>query len=452
MGSSFTRRRWLRAAAALVGGAAAVACAPGRPGDAQTAGKAHAPVTIQIYENPIFPWKDDVGKTIVAPLLAANPWLTVDTSVPAGDVREKFVAATAADAAPDTYSANSSFTQTDFVDGLVVSLESFLKASKTIHKTDVWPSLRLDVEFRDHLTALPYAPDTRIMYTHVENALATGLDPNKPPSTWTEMREGARKAFHGSSGSVERLGWYPFMGSGGNGLWLVPYWQLGGELFNADQTKMTLVNDKAIQALTWLKQVVDDNGGWGAIDAYRKGFPDLNGYTLFMGNGSTYYHATLSERGEQFAIKAPAMKFVLSSYPLPDAGGTVANYGGCHVFPIAKGSKNPDAMWMFLEHITSNESNITFAVRYDRVPIRESSTTSPAYIQGDAGRMLQAQEMKKRRFQFSAPGRPERTSFEDVVTPFMSGKKSLQDSLADSQSQQQQVLDKYLAKAAGMKL
>jgi ABC-type glycerol-3-phosphate transport system substrate-binding protein len=171
-----------------------------------------------------------------------------------------------------------------------------------------------------------------------------------------------------------------------------------------------------------------------------------------MAGEATYYHATLSERGEQFAIKAPTMKFALSSYPLPDKGGTAANYGGCHVFPVSKGSKNPDVLWLFLEHITGNDNNIKFDLRYDRVPIRESTTASPAYIQGDAGRALQAQEMKKRRFQFSAPGRPERTPFEDVVTPFMSGRKSLQDALKDSETQQQQVLDKYLAKAAAMKL
>jgi multiple sugar transport system substrate-binding protein len=450
-----TRRKLLGGAAVLAGGAAATAtgaCAPGPGTGGQTAARDHPPVTLQMYENPLFPWRQDVGKAITDPLLAANPWLTLETSVPAGDVREKFVAASAADAAPDTYSANSSHTQTDFVDGLVVSLESYLKASKTLKKADIWPSLRLDVEFRDHLTALPYAPDTRIMFTHVENAQKAGLDPNKPPARWSEIREAAKKAFRGSPGGIEHLGWYPFMGSGGNGLWLVPYWQLGGELFNADQTKMTLVNDKAIEALTWLKLVVDDNGGWQAVDAFRKTFPDQNGYTLFMAGGATYYHATLSERGEQFAIKAPTMKFSLSSYPLPDKGGTAANYGGCHVFPISKGSKNPDVLWLFLEHITGNDNNIKFDLRYDRVPIRESTTASPAYIQGDAGRALQAQEMKKRRFQFSAPGRPERTPFEDVVTPFMSGRKSLQDSLKDSETQQQQVLDKYLAKAGAMKL
>jgi multiple sugar transport system substrate-binding protein len=393
-----------------------------------------------------------VGKEITDPLLAANPWLTLDPSVPAGNVREKYIAASAAGSPPDTYSANSTDVQTDFVDGLGLSLEPYFKTSKVIKKADVWPSLRLDMEFRGIMTGLPYAPDTRILFTHVANAQAAGLDPNKPPAKWSEIREAAKKAFRSSGGTVEKLGWYPFMGSGGNGLWLVPYWQLGGELFNADQTKMTLVNDKAIQALTWLKQVVDDNGGWTAIDAFRKTFSDTNGYTLFMANGATYYHATLSERGEQFKLKAPSMQYTLSSYPLPDAGGTVANYGGCHTLPIAKGSKNPDVTWMVLEHWTSNENNIKFDLRYDRVPIRESSTTSPAYIQGDAGRALQAQEMKRRRFQFAAPGRPERTPYEDVVTPLMSGKLSVQESLRQSETMQQQVLDKYLAKAAAMKL
>ena len=446
-----TRRGWLLGGAAALAGGAAVACSPGfSAGSSST--KSHAPVTIQIYENATFPWRQDVGKEITDTLLAANPWLTLDTSVPAGAVREKFIATSAAGSPPDTYSANCTDVQTDFVDGLGLSLEPYFKTSKVIKKSDIWPSLRLDMEFRGNMTGMPYAPDTRIMFTHAANAQSAGLDPNKSPARWTDIREAAKKAYRANGGTVEKLGWYPFMGSGGNGLWLVPYWQLGGELFNADQTKMTLVNDKAIQALTWLKQVVDDNGGWNAIDAFRKSFPDTNGYTLFMANGATYYHATLSERGEQFAVKAPQMKFTLASYPLPDTGGTVANYGGCHTLPISKGSKNPDVMWMVLEHWTSNENNIKFDLRYDRVPIRESSTNSTAYIQGDPGRALQAQEMKRRRFQFAAPGRPERTPFEDVVTPFMSGKKSVQESLKDSETMQQQVLDKYLAKAATMKL
>ena len=58
-----------------------------------------------------------------------------------------------------------------------------------------------------------------------------------------------------------------------------------------------------------------------------------------MEGGFTYLHATLSERGEQFLTKAPTMRYTISSYPLPDKGGTVANYGGCHSLPVAPGGK-----------------------------------------------------------------------------------------------------------------
>src|SRR5690349_4821796 len=122
-GRRVTRRQWAQwvgGAAVVAGGAAAAACTSAPSGSSQ-ATKNHAPVTLQIYENPLFLWREDVGKEITDPFLAANPWLTLDGSVPAGDVREKFVATSAAGSPPDTYSANSSYVQTDVVDGLVIS-------------------------------------------------------------------------------------------------------------------------------------------------------------------------------------------------------------------------------------------------------------------------------------------------------------------------------------------
>jgi hypothetical protein len=86
-------------------------------------------------------------------------------------------------------------------------------------------------------------------------------------------------------------------------------------------------------------------------------------------------------------------------------------------------------------------------VANDRVPIRESSTNSQAYIQGDKPRALQAQEMKKRRFVLSVPGGAELLPLQDVVTPFMSGQLSLQDALKERERQAQEVLDRYLVKS-----
>jgi multiple sugar transport system substrate-binding protein len=451
-GRRCTRRRCIYGGTALA--AAAAAC--GQPGPAaQTggeAGRSRAPATLAVWEDARFKWREDVGKEITDPFLAVNPWLTLETSVPAGDAREKFAAAAAAGSPPDIYSSGSHWTQQDLVDGLTGSLEPYLKSSRVARKQDIWPSLRLDLEFRGHMSAMPYAPATRILFTHLENARKAGLDPEKPPTKWSEMEAAAQKAFRGGAGAVEHVGWYPFMGSGGNYLWLVPYWQLGGELLSADQTKVTLFNERAVKALTWLKKIVDGQGGWAAVDAFRKTFSAPAGEVVLMEGGTTFLYATLSERGERFSLKAPTMRYNVSTYPLPDEGGTVANYSGFFALPIARGSRHPDVAWLFIEHVTSAENNLKFALRWDRVPVRESSTGSQAYIGGDKGRALQAQEMKKRRFVISAPGGLEMLPHQDVVAPFMSGQLSLQDALREKERLLQEILDRYLERAKALKL
>jgi multiple sugar transport system substrate-binding protein len=444
-------RRWLLgragAWAGLAGAATACGSSGGGPAPGGTPAAAHPPVTLTIWENPRFRWKEDVGKEITDPLLAASPWLRLETSVPTGDAREKFLAAASAGTPPDSYSNGSYWAQQDLVDGVTGSLERYLAASRQVQRNDLWASLRRDVEFKGHLTAMPYAPDTRIVFTHVENAHAAGLDPGKAPATWSEMAAQVHQAFRGSGPGIDKLAWHPFTGSGGVYLWMVPYWQLGGETITADETRITFFNDQAVEALTWLKQLVDLQGGWAAAEAYRKNYSAPNGEQIFMEGGFTFLHATLSERSEQFKIKTPNLSFNISSYPLPDKGGAVANYGGCHTLCIAKGGKNPDVTWQFIEYVTNNENNIKFALRFDRVPIRESSTASPAYIQGDKGRGLQAQEMKKRRFVIAAPGGNDMLPLQDVVTPFMSGQSSLQDALKEKERLCQEVLDKYRVKA-----
>jgi ABC-type glycerol-3-phosphate transport system substrate-binding protein len=441
-------------ALAAAGTATVLGACAGLSGQTPAGGgrEAQKPATIQVWAEPHYPWREGVGKEITDPLLAANPWLTLDASVPTGNPHEKFLAAAAGGTPPDVYSPGSYWTQQDFVDGATLDLERLIQASRSIKKADIWASLRLDVEFRGHMTALPYAPDTRIMYMHYENAQSAGLDPDKPPAKWSEIEAGVQRAFRGGSGQVERLGWHPFMGSGGNYLWMVPYWQLGGELLNKDQTKVTLANQQAIDALTWLKRIVDGQGGWQAIEGFRKNFADTQGNTIFMAGGTTFLHATLVERGTQFKVKAPTMRYTVSSYPLPDKGGTVANYGGCPCFAIAKASTQIDAAWKFVEFVTNSDNNITFALANDSVPLRESSTSAAAYVGSDKARALQSQEMKKRRFVIAAPGGLEMLPLQDLVTPVMTGKMSIQDALKDRERALQEVLDRYLAKANTVKV
>ena len=51
----------------------------------------------------------------------------------------------------------------------------------------------------------------------------------------------------------EELGWPPQRGFGVP--WMVPYWQLGGELTSADEKQASFNNDKAIQVFEWFLKV-----------------------------------------------------------------------------------------------------------------------------------------------------------------------------------------------------
>ena len=463
------RRKYLGGAAATLGGLLAAACgeptvryvgqpqagpagpagpqgpkgatgAQGAQGAAGVTGM--APVQLRIGMGSRFHWGEDVGKEITDPLLEANPWLSFDL-IPSYNLN-KFRTEAAGGAPPDVYSSGSYWAQEDYVLGLTILLEDYIKTSKAVDKSDVWESLRLDVEFKGAMTAMLYAPDTRILYTHDDNARKAGIDPDSPPKSWSELEENAFKAFKKSGDKIEHVGWYPFWGSGGPYLWMVPYWQLGGELLNKEQTEAVFNNEQAITALTWLKKIVDGQGGFAALDEFRA---KRRGWQILVQGDETYLHATLSERGETIRPADPNLQFHVNSYPLPDAGGVVANYGGCHSLPIAKLSQHPDEAWMFIEWVTNNANNIKFANRFDRVPVRISSTNSEAYIQGDAAKKLQAQEMTKRRFVIAAPGGREALKHQNVSTPVIKGEASIKDALDEGVRLTNEVLAKFRRQA-----
>jgi len=199
-------------------------------------------------------------------------------------------------------------------------------------------------------------------------------------------------------------------------------------------------NEKGIQALTWLKKVVDAQGGYQRMLDFEKG-PTPN--QLFMDNKVTHYYATYAERAQEFKLKAPNLQYAFAGFPVP-AGGRKANYGGGHTFPIVSGSKAPDAAWAFLEHFLAEDNNIAFADRYDRIPVRTSTTRAEKWQRNDPFRKLAAEEMPGRRFQLPAPGGIEaQPVVNGVVTDVMLDRRSVRDALSEAAAKIQTILDAW---------
>ncbi|MBI3973423.1 MAG: extracellular solute-binding protein [Chloroflexi bacterium] len=439
-------RRWLArqgaaGLAATVAAGALAACGPlGSPAPGAEQKKTLSG-TVRIWANPSFPFHEDVGGDIARSFMAKYPEVKVEGEPISGNRTEKLTVAVAGGDPPEMASVEPYHIQTLAVGGVVISLEDYLKRSREIKKDDIWPTLLRDVTYKGQVHGLVYGPDLRVLYMSVDRYRGAGLDPNRPPRTWNELEEAIAKVHRGGRGTdIEHLGFDPFLGSGGIGRWMVPYWQLGGELLSADDQKATLNNERAIQALTWLKKIVDSQGGYQKMLDYEKGQRDTQ---MFIDNKVTHFYATYAERAQVFQREAPSLQYAFTGYPLPP-NGRRANYGGGHTFPVAKGAKNPDAAWAFLEHFLSDENNLKFADRYDRIPVRVSTTRSERYHRNDPFRKLAAEEMPGRRFQIPAPGGPEiQPIVRSIATDVMLDKKSIRTALQESKTEIQRILDKW---------
>jgi multiple sugar transport system substrate-binding protein len=436
------RRGLFGLAGALAGGTALAACgAPGAPSEGSGTARQALSGTVRIWANPAFPFHEDLGGQIAAGFMARYPNVKVQAESISEDRTQKLIVSVAGGDAADLVSIEPYHVQGLGKRGVIASLDGYLKKSAALKKEDVWPTLMRDVTYQGQVYGLVYGPDLRVMYISVDKYRSTGLDPEKPPRTWDELEQAIAKVHRGGRGSdVEHLGFDPFLGSGGVGRWLVPFWQLGGELLSPDDQKAAFNTEKGLQALTWLKKVVDGQGGYQKLLDFQKGTTPNQ---LFMDNKVTHYYATYAERAQEFKTKAPGLRYAFAGYPVPP-NGRRANYGGGHTFPLATGSKAPDAAFAFLEHFLAEDNNIAYADRYDRIPVRVSTTRSERWQRSDPFRKLAAEEMPGRRFQIPAPGGIETQPLVNgMIGDVMLDKKSIRDALQETEARVQAVLDAW---------
>ncbi len=157
---------------------------------------------------------------------------------------------------------------------------------------------------------------------HINRNLFTqaGLDPNKPPTTWDEVRTDA-KIIHDKTG----VWGYGQMANGATGGWqlAVDAASRGGSLekVNADGSYSATVNDPAVKAsLQWLAGLAQDNSidpdmslDWGgANQAFAAGQ-----FAMFT-SGSDVYNAMVQTNG-----MTPDWGYGLTAVPTENGGGAL---------------------------------------------------------------------------------------------------------------------------------
>ena len=381
-----------------------------------------------------------VVDTVTSSFKEKNP--AIDLTIEWEGNMDKLKASVAGGAPPDMMHTQSYVQTTWGVGGVVQALDSQLKLARYIKPEDVWPLKWNEVVFKGKTYALPYSLDTRVVYMNTAVMNEAGVDVTRPPRDWDEMLAAAQRVakVDRANDVVDRLGFDPYLGSGGRARWLVPFWQQGGEFTASDGLTVTINNEKGIAAMEWAVKLLETQGGWPAIEALEK---QGNSDAIFANGKVGFLYETFSARESSFQRQWPSLELAFMDYPVI-RGGKPANYAGGWAICLPTGAKNPDGAWALCEHFYSPDIDLQWASALLRVPVRMSVAKSDDYTRRDPLLKATVDGMQYGRFVPSMPGAEAALPlYTGMVLDIISQKVSVREGLRQAQEKLQIELDKF---------
>lgn len=192
-----------------------------------------------------------------------------------------------------------------------------------VRPEDYYQPCWAEASYKGKVYAIPNSTDDRFLFYNKTLFREAGLDPNRPPATWSELLDYAVKLTkRDRSGAIRQIGFIPNWGNS----WLYLYsWQNGGEFMSPDGRKCTLDNTASVDALKFIVSVYDKLGGAQAVDQFQSGFqPDALDPFL---TGKVAMVINVDQAANNIARFNPDLNFGVAPAPVPDwrARATVSN-------------------------------------------------------------------------------------------------------------------------------
>lgn len=380
---------------------ALVVAASAFAGGANEAAKETGPVTIRFQSMHLsFEPMSTALKTIIANFEKQNPGIKVEQEPTSEAERHtKFVAEMEAGAGPDVISIGPGYIRPYWEAGYLVSLDKLVAGAggKTFLGQFLDAAL-VQCTWKGSVFAIPHWGGAEgILLYNKKMFESAGLDPAKPPTTWDEFRQYAKKLTVDTNrdGVIDQYG-YAFRSSRQEGTteilrtWL---WANGADILSADEKVATINSPEAVEAFTFLANLA-------LVDKVTPpDFANIPGdqiARLFAEEKvAMYYDGPWAPGGAlannpgiagKIGLAAPMKKVQQASPSIFVANG------------ITKDSKHQDAAWKFITYLSGHDSNIIYAkasgfqsMRKDVKP--EEVTSDPFMIAyasflKDYGRMI----------------------------------------------------------------
>jgi len=216
---------------------------------------------------------------------------------------------------------------------------------------------------------LPIAASARAMYYNKELFEKAGIA--KPPATWTELQEDARK--------IKALG----SGTFGFGLqgkeietdvyYYYAMWSQGTEILNKDGTS-GLGTPGALDAAKLYKSMIDEGLTEPGVTSNNR--EDVQ--NLFK-QGKVGMMITAPFLSNQIKDEAPTLKYGVAAIPAGPTGAR-GTYGVTDSIIMFKNSKNKDEAWKLMDFLFTTEQRAKFTQGEGFLPVNKEEAKMDYYV------------------------------------------------------------------------
>jgi multiple sugar transport system substrate-binding protein len=273
------------------------------------------------------------------------------------EIEQKFLTSAVGNFPPDLFEYFGSVAQWS-TRGALLPLDEFIERDK-FDPSIIFPALWNEVMWDGRTYAIPTGAANEAFYWNKDHFRKAGLDPDRPPATWSELEQYALKlTVYARDGSIERAGYIPgYWGPFPTALFLTWALQKGAKFISDDGTRVHLAERPNIEALEWEGRLFEKLGreklilkrssfGYGS----QQGF--LSGQLSMIVQKSSFIQEL-----EKFA---PDIDYGVSPLPIPD-GGKQATMAGPVWIGIPSGAAHPEEAWEYIKFCTRADVQIRSA-------------------------------------------------------------------------------------------
>jgi len=268
----------------------------------------------------------------------ANPSTQIDHKfIPFGQLSQQLIKGIATGDVPDLITIDNPNTASFASLGALEDLTDMVAKSSVIKASNFYKGSWGVTQWKGRQWAVPGEANTIALYYNADMFRAKGLDPDKPPKTWSELLAITEKLTDKSK-NVYGLGFSAIQNEEGTSQWLAWLEQSGGSLTN-------LNSPDAVAALqVWTDLVAKEQVSKDAL--VRRQFEMTNAWT---GGGSAM---VISGPWELQRMKDVKFDWRVAPMPVRDGKNIQASALGGFVWGIPMGAKNKAGAFKVIEFMS----------------------------------------------------------------------------------------------------